>query len=233
MTDAFEEVEESLRHEKAAKAWNKAWPLLLGAAVAVVAVVGGLEYMRWQKDQAIAKTGAVYAKGSTAMGQSDLAAAKVAFTEVGAGKSGFSVLANHTLAGLESELTNDPAAVAGYLTAAADADIGILSDIAILKLAYVRADAVDLTELTRTVDPLVKKGGTLGALSRELLAAKKLAAGDVDAARREYQALALDLDAPQNMKQRVQQTLMSLPKEAAPPAPAATESTPPAGQTQQ
>ena len=49
MTDAFEEVEESLRQDKAAQIWKKVWPLLLGAAIAVVAVVGGLEYLRWQK----------------------------------------------------------------------------------------------------------------------------------------------------------------------------------------
>jgi len=245
VTDAFEEVEESLRQDKAAQIWKKVWPLLLGAAIAVVAVVGGLEYLRWQKAEATEKSGAIFSRGTTALEKEDLAGAKTAFAELAGGKDGFAVLANHTLAGIEKELSGDQALIATHLSAAAAADSGVMSDIAVLKLAYLKADTVDLAELTKIVDPLIKKGGTLGAMSRELLAAKMLATGDVEGARRDFQALALDLDAPQNMKQRVQQTLMTLPKAAAAPAaapaattapapaPAPTESTPPAGQPQQ
>jgi hypothetical protein len=236
VTDVFEEVEESLRQDKALQVWKKAWPLLLGAALAVVGAVGVIEYMQWQKDQAQQKSGAVFAKGMDALEKKDFAGAKAAFAELGAGKDGFAVLANHALAGVEKELSDDPAAIGADLAAAAAADKGVLSDIAVLKIAYLKADAVDLAELTRIVDPLLKKGGTLGAMSRELLASKKLAGGDVEGARRDFQALALDLDAPQQMKQRVQQTLFTLPKAAAATpaeAPAETAPTPPAGQTQQ
>jgi hypothetical protein len=108
-----------------------------------------------------------------------------------------------------------------------------MGDLATLKLAYAKADTAPLTELETTAKPLIDKGGHIGALARELVAAKALASGEVERARTEYQALSLEIDAPSQMKLRVQQVLGTLPAKAAaaatPPAattPAAT--TPPA-----
>jgi hypothetical protein len=130
------------------------------------------------------------------------------------------------LAGVERDMTNDTAAVAKAFAAAAEADKGVLGDIATLKLAYAKADTADLAEIETILAPLIARGGQAGALARELVAAKALASGDVERARTEYQALAFEIDAPQQMQLRVTQTLATLPPK--PAAPAATPASTPA-----
>lgn len=229
MTDAFEEVEEGLRRDKAAELWYKFAPWLIGILVVLVAVVGGWEFWKWQRAQAIEKDAVAFATAMETLEKGDLAGAKAALAPIAQGDDGFAAISHQILAGLEKELTNDNAAVEGHLSAAAVADKGLMGDIATLKLAYLKADTVDLAELTRIVDPLVRAGGAQGALARELLAAKKLAVGQTEQARADYQALSIDIDAPQQMKTRVQQVLYALPaKPAAPATPAVTPATGPA-----
>lgn len=229
MTDAFEEVEEGLRRDKATELWNKIFPWLIAAFVLLLAAVGVWEFMKWQRSQEIEKAGAAYATAVAAIDADNLPAAKTALEPVAAGTGGYAALSNHILAAIEAQTTGDPAAAAPYLEKAAAAEGGLMGDLATLKLAYARADTVDLAALTALVQPLVDKGGQASALARELLAAKKLAGGDIEGARRDFQTLQLDLDAPQAMKQRVQQILFALPPAkaaAATPAPATTPAAP-------
>lgn len=231
--DVFQEVEESLRQDKASALWKKYGGYAIGAVVLVIAGVGAWEVYNWQRGQTIEADAAAYSTSIRALEAGDLEAAKAGLAPLADDKDGFAVLANHVLADIERQLTADDAAVGARLTAAADADDGPMGRLALLKLAYIRADAADLAELTALVRPLVEAGGNESALARELLAAKSLATGDVEKARTEYQTLSLDLDAPEGLKQRVQQVLGTLPARSAPvsgptPTPAATAPVEPA-----
>jgi len=229
VTDIFEEVDESLRQETLLQWWKRMMPVLIGVVVLVIAGVGVLEFFKWQRDQEIDKQAQAFDTAVTALDKKDLAAAKTAFAQIGEGKGGFAAIANHMLAGVEKDLTDDKAAIAQHLAAAAERDNGVVGDIAVLKLAYAKADTADLAEIEKTVAPLIAKGGYIAALGRELVAAKAFAGGDVERARTEYQALSLEIEAPQSMKIRVQQTLLTFPPRpvasaplpAAAPAPAA------------
>lgn len=234
MTDIFEEVDESLRQDTVLKWWRQALPYLIIAGVLILVAVGGYEFFKWQRGQEISKQAVVYDTAITALEKKDLPAAKAAFAQLAAEKGGFAVLANQMLAGVEKDLTNDPAAIQQHLAAAAASDKDVMGDIATLKLAYAKADAADLAEIEKIVAPLTKKGGYAGSLARELVAAKALASGQIDRARSEYQALSFEIEAPQAMKLRVQQTLLTFPAPAAaapastPAAPAAAPAQPPA-----
>jgi len=222
VTDIFEEVDESLRQDTVLTWWKRALPFLIVAGILVLVGVGGYEFMKWQRDQEIAKQSLVFDAALAALEKKDLQGAKTAFSQLAAGEGGFAALSNHMLAGIEKDLNSGKTAIQERLAAAAEQDKGVMGDVALLKLAYAKADTADLAEVEKTVAPLVAKGGYAGALARELVAAKALATGQVDRARTEYQALSFEIEAPQAMKVRVQQTLLTFPPlpAAAPAAPA-------------
>jgi len=224
LTDAFEEVEDSLRQEKASRVWKRAAPFVIGGVAAIIIGVAAFEFWNVSRRGAIEEQAIGFSAAAKALNAGDLAVAKTQLVELAKGDGGFAEISNHLLAGIEKDLGGDPAAIAQHLTAAAGEEEGLLADLATLKLAYLKADDVDLAELTAIVSPLTETDGPLAALSRELLAAKAFATGDIERARRDYQALTLALDAPREMQRRVQQTLMVLPK-AASPAPASTSTT--------
>jgi hypothetical protein len=233
VTDIFEEVDESLRQETLLTWWKRLLPYLIVVAVVVIGGVGVYEFLKWQRGQEINRQAKVFDTAMTAMEKQDLPAAKTAFAQLATEKGGFATLANHMLAGVEKNLTNDPAALQAHLGTAAEVDEGVLGDLAVLKLAYAKADTADLAEVEKTVAPLIAKGGHVGALGRELVAAKALASGEIERARTEYQALSFEIEAPQSMKLRVQQTLLTLPaKPATASAPAPTPASPAPAQPQ-
>ncbi|MBI1360464.1 MAG: tetratricopeptide repeat protein [Alphaproteobacteria bacterium] len=217
MNDAFEEVEESLRQDRAAELWRTWSPWLIGAAVALILAVAGYQGWRYIRAQGVEKDAKAFSAVMDDIQKKDFAAARSGLAKLSDSKTGFAAMADNVLAAVDEDQSKDPAAVAKDLKNAADKDKGLLGDIAQLKLAYVKADTASLDEVKALVAPLQKTGGPLGALGRELVAAKEAATGDAEAARRDYQALTLDLDAPQAMQQRVRQALALLPPEPAKP----------------
>lgn len=231
MTDVFEEVEEGLRQDKASSLWKKYGAFVIGGIVLVVGGVAAWEYYSWQKAEAIDRDARVYSQALFAFEDGDIPAAKSGLEALAQDKDGFAVLANHMLAEIEKDGDSVGAASAARLERAIEIDAeSPLGRLALLKLAYAQADALDRAALATLVQPLVTAGGAEGALAKELLAAKTLASGDIEAARGEYQVLSLDLDAPQNMKIRVNQTLATMPARPA-VAPAATDPGEPADET--
>ena len=229
MNDVFKEVEESLREDTLAK-WWKRWSFIVYAAVAAAVIgVGVYEFMRSQRAGAINRAALTYDAGFVALQSGDMATARARFSELSSSDTGFAVLAGNMLARVERDLTNDPAAIEAHLKKAAASDKGVLGDLSILKLGYLKADTSTLPELEATLKPLLDKEGQVSLLAQEIVAAKVLAGGDVDRARDMFETLSVDLNAPQSMRQRVSQVLATLPARAvnldAPAAPAATPAT--------
>ena len=236
MTDIFEEVDQSLREDTFAS-WWKRWQWIIYAIVAAAIIgVAGFEIWRGMRAEEINKSAVIYDAGFSAQENNDLTAARASFAQLETDKTGFKALAGHMLAGVERDLTNDTAAVEAHLAAAAAADTGVMGDLAILKLAYLKADTGTLAELETVLKPLLDRPGQASAMARELIGAKALAEGNIDRARSEFEALSLDLEAPQGVQRRVQQALSTLPARkidldapatpAATPAPAAPAATP-------
>lgn len=239
MNDVFQEVEQSLREESLAKAWKRWAPFVYGAVAFAIIGVGVLEFMRFQREEAIAKAAKTYDAAFVALEAGDLPTARARLSELTTNETGFAVLAGHMLAGVERDMTNDPVAIEAHLKAAAAADNGVMGDLALLKLGYLMADTSPRKDLEAALKPLLDKEGQASLLARELVAAKALSEGDVEFARDTFEALNIDLNAPQAMRQRVAQALASLPARTvdldapvpATPAPAAAPSETPAQPT--
>lgn len=236
MNDVFQEVEQSLREDSLAKAWKRWSPFVYGGVALLIIGVGVLEYMRFQRDSAIGKAAMTYDSGFVALEAGDLPTARARFAELANNDTGFAVLAGHMLAGVERDMTNDPVAIEAHLKAAAAADKGVMGDLAILKLGYLMADKSTRKDLEVALKPLLDKEGQASLLARELVAAKALAEGDVEFARDTFETLSIDINAPQAMRQRVEQALASMPARTvnldapvlATPAPAAAPAETPA-----
>lgn len=210
MNDVFQEVEQSLREETLAKVWKR-WAPFVYAAVAIAIIgVAAYEFMRWQRSEAISAAAKKFESGFIALEANDLPAARARFAELSTNDTGFAGLANHMLAGVERDLTNDAAAVEAHLKAAAK-DTGVMGDLAILKLGYIMADTATRAELEAALKPLLDKDTQATDLARELIAAKALAEGDVDFARDTFEALSIDVTAPRVMQERVKRALDTMP----------------------
>lgn len=211
MTDIFQEVDQSLREESVASLWKRWQWVVYGLIGAAILGVGGFEIWRGMRDNEINKSAVIYDAGFAARENNDLTAARNSFAQLENDQTGFKTLSGHMLAGVEKDLTNDMAAVEAHLNAAAAADKGVMGDLALLKLAYAKADKATLAELETTLKPLLDRTGQATALAKELIASKALAEGNVERARSEFEALALDLEAPRGVQARVQQALATLP----------------------
>lgn len=238
MTDVFQEVDQTLREERLATLWKRWQWVVYGGVALAIGTVATIEIMRSMRAGEIAKSAKIYDEAFVAGEAGDLATARARFTELQTDKTGFAVIANHMLAGVEKQLTNDPVAIEGYLKQAAAADTGVMGDLAILKLGYLSADTVPLADLEATLKPLLDKDTQATRLARELVAAKALATGDVERARDLFEQLKLDLTVPQAMRIRVEQALATLPARnvnldapAAPAQPAAPAAAAPAETT--
>lgn len=222
MADIFSEVEEGLRQDRASAMWKKYGPIVIGAAVLLVAAVAVWEYMRWSRAEAIEAAATEYSSAMDLLESDDAEAAEQAFGSIAAGEGGFAALAAHMAASAAETSGDTESAIEHFETAAAKTDT-LYADLAVLKSAYLQADKVGLPELEAIVAPILTGSGPTDALARELVAAKALAEGDVERARRDYQTLSLRLDDGSRLpafQQRVQRALMVLPPAA---APAATE----------
>ena len=212
MSDDFiNEVNEGLARDKWTARWKAAQPWVFGGIFAVLAGVGGFEAWKWQRAEAIESEAVKFHTAATALEGGKPAEAIPVLKEMAGGDSGFAVLAGNMLGEAERASGAEPAAIAAAFDTVADED-GVFADLAALKAAYALADTATLADLETRLKPLVEQGGGVGALARELLAAKALDTGDTERARADYQALTLDLDAPQQLQNRARQALLTLPK---------------------
>jgi len=212
VTDIFQEVDQSLREESVASLWKRWQWVVYGIVAAAILGVAGFEIWRGMRDGEVDKAAMIYDAGFAAREKNDLAAARASFTQLESDGTGFKALSGHMLAGVEKDLTNDMTAVEAHLASAAAADKGVMGDLAILKLAYAKADTAKLVDLEKDLKPLLDRTGAATAMAKELIGAKALAEGDIERARTEFEALALDLEAPRGVQARVQQALATLPQ---------------------
>ena len=104
------------------------------------------------------------------------------------------------------------------MVAASDILSGIVGDaedptekLALIKSAYLKADASSRAELEVMLSPLALDTGPFGALAKELIAAKALQEGDIEFARREFGFLRLAQNVPPGVVTRARQALEALP----------------------
>ena len=225
MSDIFTEVEEGLRQEKLEGLWKKWRPFVYGGVAALILGVAVNEFVL--KPQAEARREAralALENGIRALEDAEYAKAEEAFTKIMNDDPKLAPLAAHFLAQTKFEGGGDAAAAAELLASVGGTEGGPYERLALLKSAYFKADTMTLEELELTLGSLVDDESTIGALSRELVAAKAFEAGDLARARTIYNRLRFDAHAPQGLVRRADIALAAIP--VPPDAEEATEAAP-------
>ncbi|WP_353257003.1 hypothetical protein [Hyphomonas sp.] len=227
MTDIFSEVDQNVREERLAGLWVRWRPFVYGSVAVLIGSVAINEFLiKPQAEATRAARSAELEAAVKALEDGQYEEAEAAFKAIVAKESKLSPLAAHYLAQVQLEGRGDAAAAAETLAAIGGTQGGPYERLALLKTAYFRADTLTLPELEATLGTLVTEDTAMGALSRELVAAKAYATGDVARARTEYNRLKFDAAAPAGVVQRAEIALAAIPVAAEEPAPAVPTETP-------
>lgn len=215
MSDIFEEVEEDYRRERLVTTIRKGWPWALGALALLLA---GVWFAQWYGQHSLQQRRVfsekfVEAQALVEADQWAEAETKLAELLKQAPKDYIAPLHMERAAVFIGQEKTD-AALAAFDAASASADTPLLKNLARLQAAYVSADLPGTTRATLTtrLQPLISAGGPMGLLAREILALEDAEAGNVAAARKAYEYINLQLEAPPNLRQRAQTMLALLPE---------------------
>ncbi len=208
MSDVFEEVEENLRAEKWSALFKRWWPVAAAIAGVVLLVVLGFWFFDARKGWTGAEASQAYARGIEALQSDDSAAAEAAFVEAeAAGNGPYEALALMQRAGIRVTRGDNEEAVALFEQAAEASSDPLIADIARLKAAWILMDTAPLADLTARLEPLTADDRPFRYQAREALALARLQHGQADSARSGFQALTLDLETPESLRQRAQAAL--------------------------
>lgn len=212
MSDIFTEVDEGIRQEKLAIWWSRWRPFVYGSVIVLVGSVAINEFVvRPQSEAAQAARALELENAVKALEEGQYEEAQAAFQAIVDAETKLSPLAAHYLAQVQLEGGGDAEAAAATLAAIGGTEGGPYERVALLKAAYFRADALTMPELEATLGTLVTEDTALGALARELIAAKAFSTGDIARARAEYNRLKFDAAAPQGVVQRAEIALDAIP----------------------
>jgi hypothetical protein len=231
-SDFFNEVDEDLRANrwKALARQYLPWVITVAAAL-LAAYLGVWGWTAWRAHVA-AKASEAYDRGLEAMASHNPAQAQLAFEE--AAKSGslpflsspYRSIALMQEAGILVEERRTDDAVKKLDDAAKSANNPVLKDLASLKAAFLLMDKTPYSAIENRLKPLTDKKRPLQSYAREALAFAKLQAGRTKEARADFSILSLELNTPEDVRQRasmakqaiddgVAQTLPSVVQDAA------------------
>lgn len=211
MSDIFEEVEESIRQDKATDLWKRYGIFVWIAGLLIIA---GVAYWEWNRNQEASATEARIERFETArqdLSAGNYADAQEAFKLLADEDTTLSALAAHYLAQAYYAGNGDKAAAAEVLQKSSALE-GPMQRVALLKSAYLRADDMDLTELESYLGDIRGENTALGALALELIAAKALKDGDLERARKDFGYLRFAPNAPTGVTQRAEIALSVIPE---------------------
>ncbi len=213
MADIFEEVDEELKEENFKKLWDRYGTYLIAA---VILLVGGVAaYKFWESytyDQRQAYSEAFISAIALAEEGKNSDAAS-AFTIIAEDASvGYAMLARFREASSRRKDGDTSAAIDIYETLAVDDSIEPLyQDLALLLSVMAQADKDDPKALSNRLAPLAASGPWRHTAG-EYIGLFALRQGDTAAARKRFEMIADDAQAPRGMRQRAAELLQTLGK---------------------
>lgn len=203
------EIDEELRRDQIEKLWQKYGVYALIFALFIVAGVGGSKWLEASRKAAAEAAGASFnsAVASLEAGKSD-EAVKALQGLTASGAAGYAQLAQLRLAGEALKSGKSAEALKSFeeLSKNASAD-KLLRGFAQLQAASIRTSEADFTEMQNRLNDLMVADSPWRASARELLGVAALKAGKTDEARKAFEQILAERNAPQSVVQRAQ-TLM-------------------------
>lgn len=218
MADIFQEVQEDLRRDRLKSLWDKYGSAIILVAAAIVLAVGGWRAYQYYEAREAAAAGDRYQAAAALAESGKSEEARKAFGAIAAdGPPGYRALARLREAD-ETVKTDKVEAVKLYLAVAEDqAADGSLKDAARVRGAYAAVDGGSRDDVKRFAEPLATSNGAWSSLANETLGLAAFKVNAMDDARRHFEAIVDDPEAPGASRQRANLMLDVLP----PPAPKA------------
>lgn len=204
------EVDEELRREQLEKLWQKYGTYAFLVAALIVFGVGGTKWLEARRLDTAQKAGAAYQAAVTSLTAGKAEDAIKALTTLSSeGPAGYAQLAELQLAGAAVKSGNTAEALKLYEGIAKDrASDGLIQGFAQLQAASLRLADADFTEMQNRLNDLIATDSPWRANARELLGLAAMKAGKTDEARKSFEQIMGERNAPQSLIERTR-TLMS------------------------
>ena len=208
----FREINEELRREQFAKLWEKYGVYIIAAASLIVAFVGGFKFWESRQLSLAQESGAQYEAAIQLENSAKTEEAAKAFQAIAeGGPSGYSALAELTLAGTQIKAGRPKDALAVFEKLAADPKADpLLTSFASLQAASLRLGEADYAEMQNRLNPLIGDQGAWRYNAREVLGMAALGAGKLDEARTALSPLLADPLVPETTRERVQRLMAEI-----------------------
>jgi len=212
VTDLFSEVDEEVRRERLKKLWDKYSIYIIALMVLIVAGVAGWRFYQYQQAQRAAEAGAAFERAVALSEENKQAEAEAAFTELAAkAPGGYRALARMRVA---AEVAGrDPKAAAKMFDdIVADRRVGSeLQEIARIRAAELVLDSASYAEMQQRLEASTTASSSFRHSAREMLALSAWRNGDMAAARKWLDAIAVDFQTPPSLRERAQALQALLP----------------------
>ena len=202
--DSFlREVEEELRSDKLKAFWRRFAPFIIGAAVLIVLLVAANEVLKWWSSNTAATASDQYYAAADLAEQGDIEGAQATFAELqSSGPEGYATLARFQEAALLLEAGDVDGAIAAYDALASSLDQRRLRELAYVFAGYLAVDHLDAAAVEQRVGGLTGEDSPMRNSAREALGLAHYKAGNIDEARANFEAIAADPAAGQDMQLR-------------------------------
>ena len=212
MSELFDEVDEEVRREQLKKLWEKYSLFIIGAALLIVAAVGGWRGYQHLEAKKAAEMGDAFNKAVELSAQSKHAEAEAAFADLAAkAPSGYRMLAR--LRAAAEAVDRDPKAAAKMFDdIAADRSIGPEEQaLARIRAAGLLLDTATYSDVLQRLQSDAAPDATFRHAAREMLALSAYRANDATAARKWLDMIEADSDTPPSLRSRAEALQALLP----------------------
>lgn len=215
MSEIFNEIDEDLRREKLRQLWERYSFLIVGAAILIVAAVGGWRGYQYLEAKKAAEAGSAFEAAVALSEQGKSAEAEAAFAKIATdGSGGYRGLAR--LRAAAQAATRDPQAAAKlYDAIVADASVSATEqDLARIRAAGLLMETEPYAAMLKRLEPAAGEGRTYRHTARELLALSAYRTNDAPAARQWLDMIGNDARTPPSMRSRAEALQALLPPAA-------------------
>jgi hypothetical protein len=211
VSDIFREIDEELRRDNLLKLWSRYGYHIIGAAVFVLVVAGGI--VAWRDHQLSERRAqsARYAAALTLAQDGKEADAVKVFATIAHEGEGYAILAAFEEAALLAKSGDREAAAAAYDRISAKGELDPnFRDLAVLLSVGQRMPEVDPQTTIDRLAPLTASGSAWRPSAIELTALARLKSGDKSGALNLFKSLADDAAAPQSLRARAAEMAVAL-----------------------
>ncbi|WP_300378383.1 hypothetical protein [Henriciella sp.] len=214
MADIFEEVEEGLRQDRAARLWKKYGVFAYLAAALLIGGVALHQYLEHRSSQTVEASALEFEAAADALGSQDFQQAASGFEDLAASGARIAPVAANFLAETRIQGSGDQSSAIAALERAANTETPI-GKLSLLKAAYLKSGSMSRAETETYLSSLAEEESAFGALALELIASKAADEQDYAYARQAFNELRFLANVPQGVQQRATSALAALPVENA------------------